>query len=340
MAKSNFMEWYQRGGAVPIPLIYNPRNKAENTANAVAHMLDRTGQMFKYNDLPETVPQRNLERLLQVNGVVFWTKAPDGNLYVFNGGMGGAPDPYYEPTLFIVANPALNFSKECRIGVDGVLGRNDSYNYGILPILNKYCALISETELTMRSAIIEMRALTRLSAGDDNTKKSAEKYLEDLESGKLGVIGENAFLDGIKMHGVTVPSNLLTQMVELTQYLRGTMYNEIGLNASFNMKREALSDGEIEQGEDTLAPLIDDMLACRKKMVEEVNAMFGTNISVELNSSWEDKEIRNELSLEKDAAEVESAEDENQGPDTAEDVEQDPETKEDQDPEEVDEDED
>lgn len=323
MAKSNFMEWYQRGGAVPIPLNYNPRNKTENTANAVAHMLDRTGQMFKYNELPETIPQRNLERLLQVNGVVFWTKAPDGNLYVFNGGMGGAPDPYYEPTLFIVANPALNFSKECRIGVDGVLGRNDSYNYGIIPILNKYCSLISETELTMRSAIIEMRALTRLSAGDDNTKKSAEKYLEDLEGGKLGVIGENAFLDGIKMHGVSVPSNHLTQMVELTQYLRGTMYNEIGLNASFNMKREALSDGEIEQGEDTLAPLIDDMLACRKKMVEEVNAMFGTNISVELSSSWKDKETRNELSLEKDAAEVESEEDGDPDPEAVEDEDQD-----------------
>ena len=62
--------------------------------------------------------------------------------------------------------------------------------------------------------------------------------------------------------------------------------------------------------EDALLPLIDQMLECREKFCEEVNELYGLNISVELNSSW--KKIRNEVdnAESKDEAETEILENE------------------------------
>ena len=73
------------------------------------------------------------------------------------------------------------------------------------------------------------------------------------------------------------------------------------------MKRESINSNEAQLNEDALLPLVDDMLMCRQQALEKVNNMFGTNISVELDSSWEDNEI--ELELEHKALDEESSED-------------------------------
>ena len=112
---------------------------------------------------------------------------------------------------------------------------------------------------------------------------------------------------GIRTTNVSVQSaNVIIQLIELQQYLKASWYNEIGLNANFNMKREYLSEEELMAQTDTLIPLIDDMLRCRKEAIEVVNSTFGTSISVEKNSAWENKQKELETEQEYKEAQVES----------------------------------
>lgn len=252
----------------------------------VFYMLDRTQVMFDYKNLPDTIPARNLEIMLQLNGNVFFTQV-DGKYYVFTGGLGGEPDVYYEPTIYTVANPALNFSKNLKIDVDGVLIRNDSYGIGLLPIFQKYAALLAENEITMRIADINNRIMFLLSAADDRTKSSAEKFLSDVQDGKLGVISDNAFLDSLKaLPTATQNSVRLTDLIEFEQYLRAGWFNDLGINANYNMKRESISPDEAQLNDDALLPFVDDMLECRRIGLEKVNNMYGLDIKVNLASSW------------------------------------------------------
>lgn len=272
--------WYD------IPLNDFVKDKEQSTRSDIFYMLNRLMSMFKYEGLPETIPKKFFDYYLFVNGHGFITDVKD-DLYIFVGGLGGEPDPYYRPTIYTVANPALNLSKMYKIGEDGILMRNDTMMYGLLPMLSKYCSLLAENLVTMRTADIMLRVIALLSAPDDATKKSCDIFLADIEAGKLGSIAENRFLDGIKMQ--SPPSNngsYLTQFIELHQYLKGSLYNELGLNANFNMKREALGAGESGLNADILFPLVDDMLANRQECLDEVNKMFGTNITVEFNSTW------------------------------------------------------
>lgn len=88
--------------------------------------------------------------------------------------------------------------------------------------------------------------------------------------------------------------------------MKASWYNEIGLNANYNMKREKLSTTESQMNNDALLPLVDDMLESRRVGLEKINAMFGTDISVEFASSWEKliEEFQAEMVSERSESEV------------------------------------
>lgn len=266
--------------------LYDFNDKERCQRNYVTYMLNRMQRLFEYQGLPDTIPQRMLEMMLQINGFACFAKH-NGELYAFWGGLGGEPDEYYRPTTCVVSNPALKFSDTFKIGKDCVIVRNDSFLYGLIPLFSRYATAMVENDISFRMASINTRIEALLSAPDDATKKAAEKYLEDVEKGKLGVIAENAFLDGIKAQEVGRTMRTFTDLIEYQQYLKASWFNEIGLNANYNMKREKLSTTESQMNNDALLPLVEDMLENRRKCLEEVNAMFGTDISVEFASSWE-----------------------------------------------------
>ena len=90
-------------------MTYDYKAKAKNVITQNNYMLAKTVSMFEWENLPETIPYKELEKLLQVNGFAFITKV-NGELYAFSGGLGGVPDVYGNPTQIIISNPALNFN--------------------------------------------------------------------------------------------------------------------------------------------------------------------------------------------------------------------------------------
>lgn len=268
---------------------YNPHDKAAVQDMHVQYMLDRTQSMFRYQGLPDTIPERMIEMYLQINGHLCFAEY-QGDVYVYTGGLGGEPDVYYQPTIYSVSNPAQGWSKNLVIDTDCVVMRNDSYYMGLLPLFYRYAYHLAENELSMYVSDINSRIISLISAGDDRTLASAKQFLSDIEEGKLGVIGESAFLDGVRAQpylGSAGGTNLI-HLIEYEQYLKASWYNEIGLDANFNMKRESINNAESQMNNDGLLPLVDDMLKNRRIALEKVNDLFDLDISVELASSWED----------------------------------------------------
>ena len=266
--------------------LYDFNDKELAVRNYIAYMLDRTQRIFEYKGLPDTVPQRMLEFLLQVNGYACFGEC-NGELYAFYGGLGGEPDAYYRPTLCVVANPYLKFNKTFKIDEDCVIMRNDSLLYGLLPLFSRYATAMAENDISFRLSSVNTRIEFLLSAPDDSTKAAAEKFLKDIEEGKQGVIASNEFLEGIKAQEVGRSMRTFTDLIEYQQYLKASWFNEIGLNANYNMKREKLSTTESQMNNDALLPLVEDMLEQRRLALEKINEMFGTDISVDFASSWE-----------------------------------------------------
>lgn len=293
-------------------------DKRRSIYNYVMLMFDRTNQMFEYDGLPDTIPAYMMELYLQINGHVGIIKKGE-DLYALPGGLGGAPDPYYRPTLYIIANPALGISLSCSIEnhlppfnknqasqAKCVLMKNDTNMRGLFYLFSRYATELAENDVSIRCAQINSRAQTFIAANTDKQIASANAYLKALEDGKLTSVADQSFLDGINAVNVsTQGANTIIQLIELQQYLKASWYNDIGLNANFNMKREYQSEEELQANTDVLLPLIDDMLRCREDAISAINSTFGTQISVRKNSSWENKQRERDVAQEKADAEVE-----------------------------------
>lgn len=262
------------------------RDKDTAVTEFIANTLAKTQSMFEYEGLPDSIPQKELERILQTTGNVFVTKV-DGVLYALTGGKGGEPDVYGRATLYTVANPALKLSKTYDIQKDGVLIENDSNGESLLPLIGRYAVLYTDGLISLNTASVLTRITMLISASDDKTKQSADEFLRKIQDGEFSIIGENAFFKGVNMQTApTTNSVYITQLIELIQYYKASMYNELGLNANYNMKRERLNLGEVSMNVDVLLPYVDNMLRERQNAVEKINAMFDTEISVKLASSW------------------------------------------------------
>lgn len=276
----------------------------------ISQMLNKTITIFKYGNLPETITDKDIEIITQVNGYSIW-KEVDGKLYVFYGSLGGEPNPYYLPTIAIIANPALRYNASLKIDEECVVMLNDYLYTGLMPLFNKYGNLLTEADISLKYAIINARVPALLQSDNDNTYKSAQEFFSKIEKGDgYGIIASKEFFEGIKSQDF-YKQPYIKDLIESIQYIKASWYNEIGLNSQFNMKREAINSAESRLNDDILHPTIDVMLQCRKNAVEKINKMFGTNITVELNSVWEQNKIEEDLLLQYQKAEVDNLKQEN-----------------------------
>ena len=282
---------------------FNHLDKAKNISLENEITYNKTMAMFKYHNLPNTIPCYELENLLQKNGFACVAQV-EGSLYAFDGGLGGEPDVYYRPTICTVANPALKLTRDFEIDKDCVIVKNDSNMVGLSHTIAKYNTLLAENEITMLIALINSRMNIIFSGADSATKASAEQYLNMIVQGKLGVISDNAFLESLKIQiGSTNRNNVFEDLIRLNQYLKAGLNNAIGLNSNSAMKKERLITAEIDVNNTALYPLIDDMLECRRIAIEKINTMFETDISVELNSSWDYRDL-NGMSIHNTESEI------------------------------------
>jgi hypothetical protein len=267
---------------------YDYKAKTRNINQLNKYMLAKTLSMFEYQGLPETIPQRELERLLQTNGYAFITKAPDGELYAFSGSLGGTErDPYGQPTQITIANVALNFNKTLDLNKDGVLLRNDDLRIGVMPVFEKCNTLLVENDVNMVMWGFNSRIQKLITAPDDKSKESADLYMKKIIDGDLSIIGDNAMFDGVKMQAPAASSGAgVQQMIEYQQYIKSEMFNEVGLSSNFNMKRERLISSEVDQAEDSLFPLVYNMMENRISGIAAMNETFGLNITVDFGSVW------------------------------------------------------
>lgn len=305
---------------VEIPQIYSNivKDKKQNANAYYRYFLARLSRMFEYKNLPDTIPHEILDRYLMNNGIACITKVND-KLYCFYGNLGGPQDVYYRPTEFIISNPHIKTStgelftanipvcplEDCPNDMvsqpteqQGVLIRNDTEWIGLAPMLSRYSYLMAENVLTLRTADVMLRITALLTAPSDKERAAAIEYLKTMEKGELGVIGESPFFDGVKLQ--SPPSNngsYLTQFIEYQQYLKGSIFNELGLVANYNMKREAIGKGESTLDQDSIIPLADNMLLCRQEDLKRVNEMYGTSIEVSFSSAWLENLIETKASL-------------------------------------------
>lgn len=250
-----------------------------------SNQLNKSLTMFEWSNLPDTIPQVELEKMLQINGYAIIAKY-QGKLYAFQAGFSGQ-DPYNQPTKALVNNPALKNNTTYIIGEDCIVIKNDDMKQGLNGIYEYYGQRLIENQITMLMTDYNLRMPFTISSSDDQTTQSAKMYLKKIIDGSLGVIGEQKLFKALSV----TPTNskqtaTFADLYGYQQFIIAQLNNTIGLATNNNMKRERLTTNEIEVNKNASYPLVDNMLKNRQQAVDAINEMFNADISVEYSSIW------------------------------------------------------
>lgn len=284
-------DWYIKEGEISSELQLEGLTKYY-----ISDMFNKTLRMFHYENLPDDIMDKDMEKFTQLQGQSFFIKHND-RFYVLYGSFSDWITWNVEPKKALIVNPALpDLKTEYLINDDVIVIPNDLLYVGIYPILENNAVQMAQCDISIMFAEFNVRLKSLFTANDDTQKDSLNTLIDDIWNGKKpsAIVTDDMYKSSIESKQYTTgQSNDIQNLIELKQYIKANWYIDLGINANYNMKRETLNGDEVHVNDDALMPLIDNMLECRKQAVQKINDKWGLNITVDLSSAW--KKIKDEI---------------------------------------------
>ena len=241
-----------------------------------ARFIEKLIPMFKWESEAVTIP-RNLEAYLRVYGSIGY--APALKKFVC-GYLDDIFDDNGEPINYHCWNLATNKrSYTLKIGSEVILCWNNALHLSDLPIINWYCDMMKESDISMKCQIINSRLIPIVAASDDNIKRQVEEVYKDIKAGMPCVITTD-MLEDLKTVEVTDNAALdkMQYIVSFYESLNKRLYGEFGLEVDTKDKRAQVNNEELH-GEKDLTTL--NYLSYYEERLAFTEAMAEAGINIE-----------------------------------------------------------
>lgn len=241
--------------------------------------------MFKWNNLPDGIPEKFIERVLCWKGYACFSKAFMDKYSVMECTIASPRDIYLEPTrihLFAInGNGAFNKDIDAD---EGVMIYNNYVRMPTAPMLVDYARRMAEVEGFQRVNLNSCKTPLFIRCTRDqylSVMNAYEKY-----EGNVPVVFVDEHVDMLDKFQVVNTST--PYLVDKAQVYKKQIWDEamlfLGIRNLNSEKRERLitaeADGNIQQIE--MSRLV--MLNARKEACEQINQKFGLNVSVEFRT--------------------------------------------------------
>ena len=256
----------------------------------VNYLYEKLIRIFKYENLPDTIPRDALENYILTFGYGGITKANyNGNdiiVAVPATKYGVGLYPRYEP-LAQYCTPLIQ-GTDLVIGKDIVIIKNNSYQISCDEIVKRYARQLADFDATIN--ILTSNTRMAVLPSFDN-EESAESYKAVMVANRLGQVDTVLDKSFIQKGSFTPFANMSTtakinDVVSARNEILRTFLSEIGITSA-NDKRERMVVDEVNVNSQLLLFNVADMLENRQKAIEEVNALYGTNITVDLSDEYQ-----------------------------------------------------
>lgn len=262
-------------------------------------LLLRCMSIFNWGNLPESLPEREIELNILLTGhcVIFKHKGEIVTqcTQLFNN----QDSIYYYPNKAIYSNPKIK-SDTLKIGVNAEIIYNtplqDNIFYlpsdgGMLTFISRYARMLADIESTLNIYTVNERLVSFPTASNDNTKNSLVRFFEKLAIGRREIISDNSIVEQFRNVDV-VRTNIkdgVNDWIIARDKILEQFYRDIGVKM-YNPKKAQVTEDEIESNSQVLLISLKDLLKERQQGVERVNNMFGTNITVEISEEFKQSE--------------------------------------------------
>lgn len=236
--------------------------------------------VFKWNNLPNGIDEKWIEKYLFSEGRCVFFKDKTLGFMVAKCSDDGILNPYDEPTRIRpvathYTGKSLQNYEEC------VVIRNNDISFPTTSTIQLYAMRLAELSRTIDVNVNAMKTPVIVLC-NEKQKNSLKRVMTMAKGNELAIYGDkNLELDTIKTLNVEAPI-----VFDKLQIQKHSIWNEcmtfLGINNANMDKRERLVDDEVQANNEQVCISADVMLKAREQACEEINKLFGTNISVEL----------------------------------------------------------
>lgn len=257
----------------------------------VNYLYEKLIRIFKYDNLPSTIPRDALENYILTFGYAGITKtkideSSDEILVAVpctKYGVGLYPN--YEP-LAQYCTPLIQ-GTDLVVGSDIVVVKNNSYQISCDNIVKRYARQLADFDATVN--ILTSNARIPVLPSFDN-EESAESYKAVMVANRLGQVDtvlDKSFIQKGTFTPYADNSTIskIEDVVKARNEILRTFLSEIGITTA-NDKRERMVVDEVNVNSQMLLFNVADMLECRQNAIKEVNALYGTDIKVDLSDEY------------------------------------------------------
>lgn len=252
----------------------------------IDYLYEKLIKIFKYGNLPNTVPDDAMENYVLSKGYGGFTNNKDfGYVAVPCQKYGVGLYPRYEP-LAQYCTPLMQ-GQNLVIGRDIVIIKNNSLQISCDGIVKRYARMLADFDATVNILISNLRIQVLPSFDNED---SAESYKAVMVANRLGQV-DSVIDKSFIQKGTFTPyasgtnSIKINDVVSARNEILRSFLAEIGITTA-NDKRERMVVDEVNVNSQMLLFNVSDMLKCRQKAVEQINALYGLNITVRLSDEY------------------------------------------------------
>lgn len=267
-------------------------------------LFERLMRMFVWDNLP--FPQRELEYRLLKSGAALVVHDAKAGIMTTQAALSGVTvyddiftkatydAPTAEGGTVQAVETLLPIQDNIKLDdVKAVYGYNNSLHQSLQPHVDYYASLLAHGYLTIKMAMVNLRAQDILAATDDNTKESIKAWHNGLYEGKMLAIFDDTLSElptsiqnlSSNNHNLSIPDLLESQNEILRCFFR-----DIGIRYTKEKRGNMVVD-EVSSDDMMLLYNVDDLLYCRQQLVDVYNQYIRPStkpkIDVRLNPIFE-----------------------------------------------------
>lgn len=169
------------------------------------------------------------------------------------------------------------------IGTDCIIIDNNAIRNPLLPLVIHYAQLLAHNEVSIVNVLINARDAGGVPvAMTEKQKQSINDYYKRLYNGQFGIVTGLADMNVTFMGSDKRTQQDIKALFETRSAILKAFYGDVGIRTAFEKNNNSVT-AEVVSDESMLIFNLAEMLDYRKRGAEKVNALYGTNWSVEIS---------------------------------------------------------
>ena len=249
-------------------------------------LFEKLIKIFKYENLPPTIPQEALEDYILHFGFAGITDNKKYGLVAVPATKYGVGlYPRYEP-LAQYCTPLME-GRNLIIGKDIVIVKNNTYQLSCIPLVERYARQLADADSSITIALENSRINLIPNFDDEESAESYKAYMIANRLGQVDAVMDSSFMQkgNFVDYQKNNQSTLGLSLVETRNEILRSFLLEIGITVASDKKERMVVD-EVNVNSQLLMFNLHDMLDARKQAMDMVNQIYGTNITVDLSEEY------------------------------------------------------